>query len=94
MPDREKPNWHYHVIEFATNRADPLFPEITVAQANAQMHKLIDTYGKVIITWDPKDKLPEFVPQIEQVQHPFMVNQTITHQMQIHFGTFNQTLKY
>ncbi len=94
LPDREKPNWHAHKIEFATNRADPMFPEVPSAKANALMHKLMDTYGKVIITWNPKDKLPAFVPQIVQVQHPFMVNQTITPQMQIQSGTFNQTLKY
>ena len=27
LPDREKPAWHYHLIEFATNRADAKFPE-------------------------------------------------------------------
>ena len=94
LPDREKPNWHAHKIEFAPNRADPMFPDVTSTQANALIHKLIDTYGKVILTWNPKDKLPAFVPQVEQVQHPFMVNQTVTPQMQTHAGTFNQTLKY
>jgi ubiquinone/menaquinone biosynthesis C-methylase UbiE len=33
LPNREKPNWHYHKIEFATNRADPMFPELPLAQA-------------------------------------------------------------
>jgi hypothetical protein len=50
LPNREKPDWHYHKIEFLPNRADPLFPELTVAQAKAGMQKLMDTYGKVIIT--------------------------------------------
>jgi hypothetical protein len=50
------------------------------------------TYGKVVIAWDPKDKLPAFPPQVEMVQHPFMVNSTVTPEM--HKGSFNQTLKY
>lgn len=92
LPDREKPYWHYHKIEFASNRADPLFPELPAAQAQALMGKLSDTYGKVIITWNPKDTLPTFPPQVEQVQHPFMINATAT--PNIHAGSFNQTLKY
>ena len=94
IPDRDKPNWHYHAIEFSTKRADPLFPELKPAQIKAVTGKLMDTYGKVILTWDPKDKLPTFPAQVEQVQHPFMVNQTITPQMETHVGSFNQTLKY
>ncbi len=94
LPDREKPNWHYHAIEFATNRADPMFPELKPTQVAAQMGKIINTYGKVILTWDPKDKLPVFPAQVEIVQHPFMVNQTITPQMDKYLGSFNQTLKY
>lgn len=92
LPNREKPNWHLHKIEFAPNRADPMFPELPAAQAKALMGKLMDTYGKVIITWNPKDKLPAFPPQVEQVQHPFMVNATV--KPEAHAGSFNQTLKY
>lgn len=97
LPDREKPNWHYHAIEFATNRADPMFPELNATQAAAVQGKLIETYGKVIIAWDPKDNLPAFPPQVEQVQHPFLTNATIVPDM--HGGSpaqgpFNQTLKY
>jgi hypothetical protein len=47
LPNREKPNWHYHKIEFLPNRADPMFPELPAAQAQALMGKLMDTYGKV-----------------------------------------------
>jgi hypothetical protein len=92
--DRDKPNWHYHAIEFSTKRADPLFPELKPVQIKDVTCKLMDTYGKVILTWDPKDKLPVFPAQVEQVQHPFIVNQTITPQMEAHSGSFNQTLKY
>lgn len=48
--------------------------------------KLMDTYGKVTITWNPKDKLPAFPAQVEQVQHPFMVNVTV--KPEIHEGSF------
>jgi hypothetical protein len=92
LPNREKPNWHYHKIEFMSNRADPMFPELTADQAKAGMQKLMDTYGKVIITWNPKDKLPAFPAQIQQVEHQFMVNATV--KPEVHAGSFNQTLKY
>jgi hypothetical protein len=76
LPNREKPYWHYHKIEFASNRADPMFPELPAVQAKALMGKLSDTYGKILITWNPKDTLLIFPPQVEQVQHPFMINTT------------------
>jgi Protein of unknown function (DUF1264) len=63
LPNREKPYWHYHKIEFASNRADPMFPELPAVQAKALMGKLSDTYGKILITWNPKDTLLTFPPQ-------------------------------
>jgi Protein of unknown function (DUF1264) len=92
LPEREKPNWHFHKIELSPNRADPMFPELTADQAKAGMQKLMDTYGKVIITWNPKDNLPAFPAQVQQVEHPFMVNATV--KPEVHAGSFNQTLKY
>jgi hypothetical protein len=92
LPDREKPNWHYHKIEFAPNRADPKFPELNAQQIQSEMMKAMDTYGKVIITWNPNDNLPAFPPQEQQVEHPFMVNATV--KPETTSGSFNQTLKY
>lgn len=92
LPDREKPNWHYHKIEFAPNRADPKFPELNAQQTESEMMKAMDTYGKVIITWNPNDNLPAFPPQEQQVEHPFMVNATV--KPETTSGSFNQTLKY
>jgi hypothetical protein len=69
-----------------------MFPELIPAQAMALMSKLMDTYGKVIIIWNPKDKLPAFPAQVQQVQHSFMVNSTV--KPEINAGRFNQTLKY
>ena len=34
LPEREKPNWHYHKEEFAPNRADPKFPQLCEQQQN------------------------------------------------------------
>ena len=92
LPDREKPNWHYHKIEFAPNRADPKFPELNAQQTESEMMKAMDTYGKVIITWNPNDNLPAFPSQEQQVEHPFMVNATV--KPETTSGSFNQTLKY
>jgi len=46
-----------------------MFPELPAVQAKALMGKLLDTYGKILITWNPKDTLLTFPPQVEQVQH-------------------------
>lgn len=92
LPDREKPNWHYHKIEFVPNRADPKFPELNAQQTQSEMMKAMDTYGKVIITWNPNDNLPAFPSQEQQVEHPFMVNATV--KPETTSGSFNQTLKY
>ena len=63
LPDREKPNWHYHKEEFAPNRADPKLPMLSEQQQNATLKKLEESYGKVIITWNPNDKAPIFPAQ-------------------------------
>ena len=84
LPDREKPYWHAHRAEFSPDRADPMMPELSLKQAKIEMAKLAPTWGKVIITWNPKDNLPSFPPQVQLVDHPFMVNATVdgnsTHQ--------------
>jgi hypothetical protein len=78
LPDREKPYWHAHREEFSPNRADPMLPELTPEQAQAEMAKMLPTWGKVIITWMPGDDMPSFPPQVQLVDHPFMVNATVT----------------
>ena len=67
-----------------------MFPELPKTKIAALMGKLMDTYGKVTITWNPKDKLPAFPAQVEHVQHPFMVNATVKPESRA--GSFNQTL--
>jgi uncharacterized protein DUF1264 len=94
LPDREKPNWHYHKEEFAPNRADPKLPLLSEQQQNATLKKLEESFGKVIITWNPNDKAPIFPPQEIQVQHPFMINATVSPETERQAGTFNQVLEY
>jgi hypothetical protein len=92
LPDREKPNWHFHKEEFTPNRADPKFPQLSQQQQQEMLTKLENSYGKVILTWNPNDNTPAFPPQIQQVQHPDMVNSSA--KPETNSGSFNQTLKY
>ena len=90
LPAREKPNWHYHKEEFAPDRAYPKFPQLNEQQQNATLKKLEESYGKIVLTWNPSDKEPVYPPQVVQLQHPFMVNTTVTPQAEKMMGTFNQ----
>src|SRR5688572_27220574 len=92
LPEREKPYWHHHVTEFAPDRADPHFPILTAEEEKKMLKMVENSYGKVIITWNPNDKLPAFPPQIQIVQHSDMVNKTTIPETTI--GSFNQTLNY
>jgi hypothetical protein len=92
LPEREKPYWHYHVTEFAPNRADPHFPMLSAEDEKKVLKMIEDSYGKVILTWNPNDELPAFPPQVPIVQHPDMVNKSST--PETHIGTYNQTLDY
>jgi Protein of unknown function (DUF1264) len=76
LPDREKPYWHAHGEEFRPDRADPMMPELSPEEAMAEMAKMLPTWGKVIITWNPNDDMPSFPPQVQLVDLPFMVNAT------------------
>ena len=78
LPNREKPYWHAHREELRPERADPRMPELSPEQAQAEMAKMFPTWGKVIITWIPSDDLPSFPPQVQLVDHPFMVNATVS----------------
>jgi Protein of unknown function (DUF1264) len=78
LPNREKPFWHAHREELKPERADPMMPELSPEQAQAEMAKMLPTWGKVIITWIPSDDLPSFPPQVQLVDHPFMVNATVS----------------
>jgi hypothetical protein len=78
LPNREKPYWHAHREELRPERADPMMPELSPEQTQTEMAKMLPTWGKVIITWIPSDDLPSFPPQVQLVDHPFMVNATVS----------------
>jgi hypothetical protein len=44
----------------------------------AETNKVIDTFGKIIITWNPNDNIPTFPPEEQQVEYRFIVNATVT----------------
>ncbi len=94
LQEREKSYWHYHLEEFAPDRADPKFPQLSEQEAQQMLETLKQSYGKVILAWNPNDDMPAFPPQVQIVQHPFMVNQTVTSDSEHHQGHFNQTLDY
>jgi hypothetical protein len=73
---------------------DPKLPMLIEQQQNATMKTLAGSYGKVIITWNPSDEAPIFPAQEIQVQHPFMVNTTVSPETETQAGTFNQTLEH
>ena len=45
LPDREKPNWHYHKEEFSPDRANPKFPLLNDQQQKEWLVKLSESYG-------------------------------------------------
>jgi hypothetical protein len=57
LPDREKPNWHYHKEEFPPDRANPKFPLLNDQQQKQWLTKLSESYGKIILNWNPMDSL-------------------------------------
>jgi len=54
LPDREKPNWHYHKDESSPDRANPKFPLLNDLQQKEWLVKLSESYGKVILNWNPR----------------------------------------
>lgn len=61
LPDREKPIWT-PVTEEA--RSDLRFPNLTPQEIQGFFKFLEGAYTKLIITWDPKDNLPLYPPQV------------------------------
>jgi hypothetical protein len=93
LPGREKPYWHDHFTKFASDRADPHFPMLSV-EDEKKVLKMIeeDSYCKVILTLNPNDKLRPFPPQVSIVQHPDMVNKSST--PETHIGSYNRIPDY
>lgn len=61
LNDREKPNWTPVAGEA---QSDLRFPNLTPQEIQAFFKSLEGSYTKLIITWDPKDNLPLYPPQV------------------------------
>ena len=53
MPASEQRYWHYHKIEIP--KVSPKMPDMSPEDAKALGAKLMETYGKVYVLWDPMD---------------------------------------
>lgn len=82
------------IDEFSADRANPKSPLLNDHQQKEWMAKLSESYGKVILNWNPMDNLPVYPSQLQQVQHPFMVNQNVNNSSEKFVGSFNQMLNY
>jgi hypothetical protein len=56
---------------------------VPCSEEMSSLKTLAESYGKVIITWNPNDKAPIFPAQEIQVQHPFMVNVTVNPEIEM-----------
>jgi hypothetical protein len=56
LPDREKPNWHYHKEEFAPNRADPKLLLLSDQQQNATLKKLEDMVWSLTLIYISRNR--------------------------------------
>ena len=56
LPEAEKPNWHYHRTEIP--QVEATLPDVSEKEAQRVVDSLMETYGKVIIFWEPKDAVP------------------------------------
>ncbi len=56
LPDAEKPNWHYHRTEIP--QVEATLPGLSEKEAQEVVDSLMETYGKVIIFWEPGDAVP------------------------------------
>ncbi len=66
LPEAEKDNWHYHLIEVP--RAKATFPDLTAAEAAKILPAVNETYGKVIYFKNMDDEFPLGDPYILKVQ--------------------------
>ncbi|MDO8636847.1 MAG: DUF1264 domain-containing protein [Dehalococcoidia bacterium] len=56
LPDAEKTNWHYHKTEIPLSEAT--LPDLNEKDARQVIAALEDTYGKVVIFWEPNEPAP------------------------------------
>jgi len=63
--EREKADWHYHREEIPAVAAT--FPDLTEAEAKELTATLAETYGKVVIFWNPADPAPIGAPTVTRI---------------------------
>lgn len=51
--DSEKKYWHYHKTEIP--KVSATMPDVSPDEAKAMVAKMMETYGKVYVLWDPMD---------------------------------------
>ncbi|MDF1584580.1 MAG: DUF1264 domain-containing protein [Methyloprofundus sp.] len=65
LPEEEKKNWHYHLVEVP--RAHATFPDLTSEEAAKILPAVNETYGKVIYFTHMGDEFPIGQPYILDV---------------------------
>jgi len=63
--ESEKADWHYHKEEIPA--VDATFPDLSQAEAQELTTALEETYGKVVIFWDPADPAPIGAPVVTRI---------------------------
>ena len=66
LPEEEKANWHYHKDEIPL--VDAKLPGLSDEEAKKVVAALEDTYGKVVIFWEPGTPAPIGAPSITHPQ--------------------------
>ncbi|OGF55087.1 MAG: hypothetical protein A2Z21_04705 [Candidatus Fraserbacteria bacterium RBG_16_55_9] len=66
LPEEEKANWHYHKDEIPL--VDAQLPGLSDEEAQKVVAAIQDTYGKVVIFWEPGTPAPIGAPSITRPQ--------------------------
>ena len=67
LSEDEKPSWHYHKEEIPL--VDAKLPGLSEAEAKKVVAAIEDTYGKVVIFWEPGTEAPIGAPSITKPAH-------------------------
>ncbi|MBI1743690.1 DUF1264 domain-containing protein [Candidatus Acetothermia bacterium] len=67
LSEDEKPSWHYHKEEIPL--VDAKLPGLSEAEAKKVVAAIEDTYGKVVIFWEPGTDAPIGAPSITKPVH-------------------------
>jgi hypothetical protein len=59
---KEQALWHYHKTEIP--KVEAVLPDVSTEESAKILKSMEETYGKVYILWDPKNKEPLGKPQV------------------------------